>query len=84
MRSIDSLERTPDSAALGKRLDAAEMATLDEALAPGRISGPRYQERTMATIDRGSWLRKGRSGFRKSSCSNPQYWSVLTASEISG
>ncbi|UDL89461.1 aldo/keto reductase [Mesorhizobium sp. PAMC28654] len=39
-------------AATALKLDAAEMAALDEALAPGKISGPRYPERTMATIDR--------------------------------
>lgn len=44
------LEENVAAAAL--KLDAAEMAALDEALAPGKISGPRYPERTMATIDR--------------------------------
>ncbi|WP_421917311.1 aldo/keto reductase [Mesorhizobium sp.] len=39
-------------AAASLKLDAAEMTALDEALAPGKISGPRYPERTMATIDR--------------------------------
>ncbi len=39
-------------AAVALKLDAAEMAALDEALAPARISGPRYPERTMVTIDR--------------------------------
>lgn len=34
------------------KLDAAEMAALDEALAPGKISGPRYTERGMAMVDR--------------------------------
>ena len=34
------------------RLDAAEMKALDEALAPGKISGPRYNERMMGTVDR--------------------------------
>ncbi len=33
-------------------LDAAQMQTLDTALAPEKISGPRYGERMMATIDR--------------------------------
>jgi len=28
------------------------MAALDEALAPGKISGPRYGERGMAMVDR--------------------------------
>ena len=34
------------------RLDAADMAALDAALAPGRISGARYNERLMVAIDR--------------------------------
>ncbi|RVD52192.1 aldo/keto reductase [Mesorhizobium sp. M7A.F.Ca.ET.027.03.2.1] len=34
------------------KLDAAEMAALDEALAPGKVSGPRYTERGMAMVDR--------------------------------
>ena len=33
-------------------LDPDEIAALDEALGPGKISGPRYSERMMATIDR--------------------------------
>jgi len=33
-------------------LDAAQMEALDDALAPGKVSGPRYNERVMATIDR--------------------------------
>jgi aryl-alcohol dehydrogenase-like predicted oxidoreductase len=33
-------------------LDAGDMAALDEALAPGLISGARYNERVMATVDR--------------------------------
>jgi aryl-alcohol dehydrogenase-like predicted oxidoreductase len=33
-------------------LTAAEMVTLDEALAPERVSGPRYGERGMAQVDR--------------------------------
>lgn len=33
-------------------LSAAEMAHLDEALAPGKVSGPRYNAATMAMIDR--------------------------------
>jgi aryl-alcohol dehydrogenase-like predicted oxidoreductase len=33
-------------------LDAAEMQALDDALAPGKVSGKRYGERIMATIDR--------------------------------
>ncbi|MER9297855.1 aldo/keto reductase [Mesorhizobium sp. M0621] len=39
-------------AAASLKLDAAEMAALDEALAPGKISGPRYTERGMAMVDR--------------------------------
>jgi aryl-alcohol dehydrogenase-like predicted oxidoreductase len=34
------------------RLSAAEMAQLDAALAPDKVSGPRYNEKAMATIDR--------------------------------
>ncbi len=34
------------------RLDEAQMKSLDDALAPGKISGKRYGERMMATIDR--------------------------------
>jgi aryl-alcohol dehydrogenase-like predicted oxidoreductase len=34
------------------QLNADEMKTLDDALAPGTISGPRYNPATMATIDR--------------------------------
>jgi hypothetical protein len=33
-------------------LDATEMAELDAALAPDKISGPRYGEKQMATVDR--------------------------------
>jgi aryl-alcohol dehydrogenase-like predicted oxidoreductase len=33
-------------------LDAAEMVILDEALAPAKISGPRYAAQNMATVDR--------------------------------
>ncbi len=39
-------------AAASVALDPAEIATLDEALGPGKIAGPRYPERMMATIDR--------------------------------
>ncbi|RNJ47341.1 aldo/keto reductase [Mesorhizobium erdmanii] len=39
-------------AAASLKLDAAEMAALDEALAPEKISGPRYGERGMAMVDR--------------------------------
>lgn len=33
-------------------LDADDMGALDEAMAPGKISGPRYNARVMATVDR--------------------------------
>ncbi|MEI9407948.1 aldo/keto reductase [Mesorhizobium salmacidum] len=39
-------------AAASLKLDAAEMAALDDALAPGKISGPRYTERGIAMVDR--------------------------------
>ncbi|MER8896743.1 aldo/keto reductase [Mesorhizobium sp. M0676] len=39
-------------AAAAITLDAAEIAALDAALAPGKVSGPRYNERVMTTIDR--------------------------------
>jgi aryl-alcohol dehydrogenase-like predicted oxidoreductase len=39
-------------AASSIRLDPAEMGRLDDALAPGRVSGKRYAEWNMATIDR--------------------------------
>ena len=44
------LEENVAAAAL--RLDAREMAELDEALSPEAISGPRYNERLMALVDR--------------------------------
>ena len=34
------------------RLDPSQMKTLDEVLAPGKISGKRYNDTSMATIDR--------------------------------
>ncbi|MGD0436375.1 MAG: aldo/keto reductase [Bryobacteraceae bacterium] len=34
------------------RLDPAQMKALDDALAPGKVSGKRYADRFMATIDR--------------------------------
>ena len=40
------------AAAAGIRLDPAQMEALDEALAPGKIAGPRYPEWIMSTIDR--------------------------------
>ncbi|WP_233843395.1 aldo/keto reductase [Dyella sp. 2HG41-7] len=39
-------------AAASIKLSAAQMQTLDDALAPGKISGPRYNERMMALVDR--------------------------------
>jgi aryl-alcohol dehydrogenase-like predicted oxidoreductase len=33
-------------------LEPAEMQLLDEAMAPGKVSGKRYADRIMATIDR--------------------------------
>ncbi len=34
------------------RLDPDQIASLDEALAPGTVAGPRYPDWMMATIDR--------------------------------
>ncbi len=39
-------------AAAAIHLDAGEMKMLDAALAPGKVAGKRYNERTMSTIDR--------------------------------
>ena len=39
-------------AAAAVQLSAAEMSGLDSALAPGKVSGPRYNERAMAQVDR--------------------------------
>jgi aryl-alcohol dehydrogenase-like predicted oxidoreductase len=39
-------------AAAGIHLTATDMKALDEALAPGKVAGPRYGERMMSTIDR--------------------------------
>ncbi|HTC19506.1 MAG TPA: aldo/keto reductase, partial [bacterium] len=39
-------------AAEALRLDALQMKALDEALAPGKVSGKRYADWVMATIDR--------------------------------
>lgn len=39
-------------AAASIALDAAQMSLLDEALAPGKVSGPRYNSSVMSTIDR--------------------------------
>ena len=39
-------------AAVNVKLSASQMKTLDEVLAPGKISGKRYNDAVMATIDR--------------------------------
>ena len=39
-------------AAEGIRLDPAQRKRLDDALAPGKVSGKRYSDRIMAIIDR--------------------------------
>jgi aryl-alcohol dehydrogenase-like predicted oxidoreductase len=39
-------------AAAGIKLDKTQMKELDEALAPDKVSGPRYNEKMMSTIDR--------------------------------
>ena len=39
-------------AAATVQLDPAQMKVLDDALAPGRVSGKRYADWIMATIDR--------------------------------
>ena len=39
-------------AAAELRLTREEMAALDAALAPGKVSGPRYNEKAMSTVDR--------------------------------
>ncbi len=39
-------------AAAAIELDATEMLALDVALAPGKVSGPRYNEKTMSMVDR--------------------------------
>ncbi len=44
------LEENVAAAAIA--LEAEEIAALDDALGPGKISGPRYPDWTMATIDR--------------------------------
>ncbi|RWC58851.1 aldo/keto reductase [Mesorhizobium sp.] len=49
-KRIKYLEENVAAAAI--KLDTAEMAALDEALAPGKIFGPRYTERGMAMVDR--------------------------------
>jgi aryl-alcohol dehydrogenase-like predicted oxidoreductase len=49
-KRVKYLEENVAAAAIA--LDAAQMSALDEALAPGKISGPRYNPTVMATIDR--------------------------------
>jgi aryl-alcohol dehydrogenase-like predicted oxidoreductase len=49
-KRVKYLEENVAAAAIS--LDAAQMSTLDEALAPEKISGPRYNPTTMSTIDR--------------------------------
>jgi aryl-alcohol dehydrogenase-like predicted oxidoreductase len=44
------LEENVAAAAIS--LDTAQMSVLDDALAPGKIKGPRYGERMMAIVDR--------------------------------
>jgi aryl-alcohol dehydrogenase-like predicted oxidoreductase len=39
-------------AAASVSLDAAQMSALDEALAPGKVSGPRYNPTVMSMVDR--------------------------------
>ena len=39
-------------AAAGVALSPAELASLDAALAPERVAGPRYDEERMRTVDR--------------------------------
>jgi aryl-alcohol dehydrogenase-like predicted oxidoreductase len=39
-------------AAASISLDGAQMKALDDALAPGKVSGPRYSEKMMALVDR--------------------------------
>jgi aryl-alcohol dehydrogenase-like predicted oxidoreductase len=39
-------------AAASLQLDSAQMKALDDALAPGKVSGPRYNAQVMKTIDR--------------------------------
>jgi len=49
-KSRRHLEENAGAAAVS--LDAREMATLDRALSPDKVSGPRYNERQMAQVDR--------------------------------
>lgn len=49
-RHIANLEANVAAASI--QLDATDIANLEEALAPGKISGPRYAEHMMAMVDR--------------------------------
>jgi aryl-alcohol dehydrogenase-like predicted oxidoreductase len=49
-RHIANLEANVAAASI--QLDATDIANLEEALAPGKISGPRYTESMMAMVDR--------------------------------
>ena len=49
-KRVRYLEENVAAASIG--LDAATMRALDDALAPGKVAGPRYNPATMATIDR--------------------------------
>ncbi|HEX3984594.1 MAG TPA: aldo/keto reductase [Acidisoma sp.] len=49
-RHIANLEANVGAASI--RLNATDMAALDDALAPEKVSGPRYGERMMAMVDR--------------------------------
>jgi aryl-alcohol dehydrogenase-like predicted oxidoreductase len=49
-KRVKYLEENVAAAAIS--LDAARMGALDEALAPGKVSGPRYSPAMMSTIDR--------------------------------
>lgn len=39
-------------AAASITLDAAQMGVLDDALAPGKVAGPRYNRTVMSMVDR--------------------------------
>jgi aryl-alcohol dehydrogenase-like predicted oxidoreductase len=50
MKRVTYLEENVAAASIS--LDATQMSALDQALAPGKVAGPRYNPTTMATIDR--------------------------------
>ncbi len=50
MKRVPYLEE--NIAATSVALDAAQMRALDAALAPGKISGPRYNPTTLSMVDR--------------------------------